>query len=48
MEFPGQGLNLSTAATYAVAVAMPDPLTHCDRLGIDPHSAATQATAVAS
>lgn len=31
----GQGLNLSCAWTCTTAVAMLDPLIHCNRLGIN-------------
>lgn len=32
----GQGPNLSPTVTYATAMNMPDPLTHCSRLGLNP------------
>ena len=36
---PGDQLDpQATVAAYAMAVAMPDPLTHCARLGIKPAS----------
>ena len=36
MEVPGLGNESEPASTYATAVAVPDPLTHCDRPGIEP------------
>ena len=36
VEFPSQGSDLSHNYSYATAAAMPDPLTHCAGLGIEP------------
>ena len=35
---PGRGKIQATVATYAPIAAMPDPLTHCAGLGIEPVS----------
>ena len=40
MEFLGQGSDLSTIATYSLA--MLNPLTHCARLAIKPESTAVE------
>ena len=36
MEVPGPEINLNLVVTYATAVAMLDPLTHCAGPGIKP------------
>ena len=38
MEFLGQGSDLSCSCNLYAAVAVPDPLTHCSRPGIEPVS----------